>query len=92
MWSGNHIGHRTVIQDNCFITSHVAIAGSCEIGESCYLGVNSTVNDMIKVGKDCLISSGALINKNTKDGYIYTGNPAKPMKITSYRYFQIETQ
>jgi len=23
LWSGNHIGHRTVIKDNCYISSHV---------------------------------------------------------------------
>ena len=89
MWSGNHIGHRTVVKDNCFITSHVVVSGGCEIGESCFLGVNSTLNDGIKVGKDCFISSGALVNKNTKEGYMYSGNPAKSMNITSYRYYEI---
>ena len=92
MWSGNHIGHRSVIKDNCFITSHVAIAGGCEIGESCFLGVNSTLNDGIKIGKDCLISSGAVVNKNTKDGYIYSGNPAKSLNVTSYRFYQLEEE
>lgn len=90
IWSGNHIGHGSVIKDNCFISSHVVIAGGCEIGESCFLGVNSTFNDKIKVGKDCFISSGALVNKDTKAGMIYTGNPAKSSKITSYRYYGIE--
>lgn len=92
MWSGNHIGHRSVIKDNCFITSHVVIAGGCEIGESCFLGINSTLNDRIKVGKDCLISSGAVVNKNTKEGGIYSGNPATSKNITTYRYFQIEEE
>lgn len=50
MWSGNHVGHRSRIKDNSFITSHVVIAGKSEIGESCFLGINSTINDMIKVG------------------------------------------
>ncbi|MCH7321039.1 acetyltransferase [Solibacillus sp. MA9] len=92
MWSGNHVGHRSIIKDNSFITSHVVIAGRSEIGESCFLGINSTINDMIKVGKDCFISSGAVVNKNTKEGYIYSGNPAKSMAITSYRYYEIEAE
>lgn len=92
MWSGNHIGHRSIIRDNSFITSQVVIAGKSEIGESCFLGINSTINDMIKVGKDCFISSGAVVNKNTKEGYIYSGNPAKSMAITSYRYYEIEAE
>lgn len=92
MWSGNHIGHRSVIKDNCFITSQVVIAGHCEIGESCFLGVNSTLNDSIKIAKDCLISSGAVVNKHTKAGFIYSGNPAKAHKITSYRYYGIAAE
>jgi acetyltransferase-like isoleucine patch superfamily enzyme len=27
MWSGNHIGHHSVIEDNVFISSHVVICG-----------------------------------------------------------------
>lgn len=90
MWSGNHIGHRSVVKDHSFITSHVVVAGGCEIGESCFLGINSSLNDSIKIGKDCFIASGAVVNKNTKEGYMYSGNPAKSMAITSYRYFEIE--
>ncbi|MEK4129147.1 acetyltransferase [Solibacillus sp. FSL W8-0474] len=92
IWSGNHIGHRSVIKDNTFISSHVVIAGRSEIGESCFLGVNSTFNGNIKIGKDCFISSGAVVNKDTREGLIYSGNPAKSNKITSYRYYGIEAE
>jgi sugar O-acyltransferase (sialic acid O-acetyltransferase NeuD family) len=43
LWSGNHIGHRTVIEDHCFIASHCVISGFCRIGESSFLGVNCTL-------------------------------------------------
>ncbi|MEG0431525.1 MAG: acetyltransferase [Anaerovoracaceae bacterium] len=92
LWSGNHIGHRSVIKDNCFVSSHVVIAGNCEIGENCFLGVNSTINDEIIVGKDCFISSGALVNRNTIEGNLYKGNPAKPSAMNVYRYFNLERE
>jgi len=92
LWSGNHIGHRSVIKDNCFISSHAVIAGSCEIGENCFIGINSTFNDGITVAKDCLISSGALIVKNTLEGKIYKGSPAKAAAIDAYSYFNIESE
>ncbi|WP_438319189.1 acetyltransferase [Sporosarcina sp. FA9] len=92
LWSGNHIGHRSVIKDNCFISSHAVIAGSCEIGENCFIGINSTFNDGIKVGKDCFISSGSLVIKNTLEGKIYKGSPAKASDIDVYRYFNIESE
>ena len=29
LWSGNHIGHDSVIEDDCFISSHVVVSGTC---------------------------------------------------------------
>lgn len=52
LWSGNHIGHHSVVRDNCFISSHVVISGFCDIGESTFLGVNATLANNITIGKD----------------------------------------
>src|SRR5215467_7066372 len=38
LWSGNHIGHDSTIEDHCFIASHVVISGNCSIGHSCFVG------------------------------------------------------
>ena len=89
MWSGNHLGHRSVIKDNCFITSHVVISGFCEIGENTFMGVNSCVGDNIKVAKDNFISMSAVINKNTEENGLYIGNPAKKAGITAKEYFGV---
>src|SRR5437879_13827776 len=31
MWSWNHIGHDSVIEDHCFITSHVVVSGHVRV-------------------------------------------------------------
>lgn len=80
LWSGNHIGHRTVIEDNCFISSHVVVSGYCRIGESSFLGVNSTLNDHVTVARDCIVASGALVSKSLKEPErVYYGAPAKEL-------------
>lgn len=80
LWSGNHIGHRTVIQDHCFISSHAVISGYCTIGESSFIGVNSTFNDHIEVADHCIVASGALVSKSLKTpDRVYTGSPAAEM-------------
>lgn len=61
LWSGNHIGHHSIIKDNCFISSHVVISGFVEVGENCFMGVNSTVANNTKIGDNCLVGAGALI-------------------------------
>jgi sugar O-acyltransferase (sialic acid O-acetyltransferase NeuD family) len=90
LWSGNHIGHHSVIRDNCFISSHVVISGFCDIGENCFFGVNSTLGDRVTVGKDCLIGAGAVITKSTEENRIYQGNPAVPGKVPTKRYYKIK--
>lgn len=89
LWSGNHVGHQTIIKDNVYLSSHCVISGFCEIGESSFLGVNCTFNDNIKLGKDNIVGSGALIVKNTEDGKLMIGAPAKPALKSSYEAFNV---
>jgi sugar O-acyltransferase (sialic acid O-acetyltransferase NeuD family) len=67
LWSGNHIGHHSVIKDHCFISSHVVISGVCQIGEYCFMGVNSTVANNITIGDNCLVGAGTLILDDVGD-------------------------
>lgn len=90
LWSGNHIGHRAVIHDNCFVSSHVTVSGFCEIGENCFIGINSCMSDGVKIAKNCIIGAGAVVLKNTFEGLVYVGNPAKPLPHkTSFQSFNI---
>ncbi|MBK8089875.1 MAG: acetyltransferase [Chitinophagaceae bacterium] len=89
LWSGNHIGHQTIIEDNVTLSSHCVISGFCTIGANSFLGVNCTFNDKIKLGKDNFVGSGALIVKNTEDGKLMIGAPAKPSAISTYDFFKI---
>jgi sugar O-acyltransferase (sialic acid O-acetyltransferase NeuD family) len=92
LWSGNHIGHRTVINDHVYISSHCVISGFCEIGAYSFLGVNATFNDNIRIGRDNIIGSGALVVKNTEDGKLMVGSPAKPALKSSYEAFNVPTE
>lgn len=73
MWSGNHIGHHTLIKDHCFIASHVVVSGSVTIEAYCFLGVNATIRDNITIARECVIGAGALILENTEERGVYVG-------------------
>lgn len=88
LWSGNHIGHRSTIEDHCFLSSHVVISGYCSVGRYSFMGVNSTVADKVTIAQDNFIALASVINKNTEADRIYRGNPAKASKITAKRYFK----
>lgn len=90
LWSGNHIGHHTIVRDHCFIASHAVISGFCDIGESCFIGVNSTIINNISVGKDCFIGAAALIQKSVDSGGVYQLASTEASKVSSLRLFRIK--
>jgi sugar O-acyltransferase (sialic acid O-acetyltransferase NeuD family) len=71
LWSGNHIGHDSTIEDHVFIASHAVVSGNCRIGESSFVGVNATFRDGVTVAPRCVIGAGALIMKDTVEGGVY---------------------
>jgi sugar O-acyltransferase (sialic acid O-acetyltransferase NeuD family) len=79
LWSGNHIGHHSVIKDHNFISSHVVISGHCTIESNCFLGVNSTLAHDIVIAKESLLGAGAIIAKNTEEKGIYV--PPRTVKL-----------
>jgi sugar O-acyltransferase (sialic acid O-acetyltransferase NeuD family) len=90
MWSGNHIGHHSVVRDNCFISSHVVISGFCDIGENSFLGVNSTVANNVSVGRDNWIGPGVTITRSTEDGAMFRAPPAEAARASALRFFKIK--
>ena len=79
MWSGNHIGHHSVICDNNFISSHVVISGNCTINKNCFIGVNATIANNISIANSNLIGAGAIITKDTNEYDVYV--PSKSILI-----------
>ncbi|HZN63104.1 MAG TPA: acetyltransferase [Planctomycetota bacterium] len=75
LWSGNHIGHHTVIKDHVTITSHVVISGSCVIESFSFLGVNATVRDETIIARDTLIGAGTVILKDSNEYEVYKAIP-----------------
>lgn len=85
LWSGNHIGHHSVIKDHTFVASHVVISGGVEIGEQCFIGVNATLRDHIKVGDRCVVGAGALLLADAGPEGVYLGNATERSKVPSSR-------
>lgn len=79
IWSGNHIGHHSIIHSHNFISSHVVISGHCEIESNCFLGVNATLAHWVKLAKGTLLGAGTIITKDTEPDSVYV--PAKSTKI-----------
>ena len=79
MWSGNHIGHHSTIEDHVFFTSHIVLSGHCQVGHHSFFGVNATIRDYTKIAPYTLVGMAAAVVKDTETLGVYLGNPAKKM-------------
>lgn len=89
LWSGNHIGHHSIIRDNCFVSSHVVVSGFCDVGENSFLGVNVTLANNVTVAPDNWIGPSTTIMKDTQPGALFKAEQAEPNRVSTLRFFKI---
>lgn len=90
LWSGNHIGHRTVIDDYVFVASHVVVSGYCRLGAHSFVGVNASVAHRVEVAADNFIAMGAVVTKSTQPDAIYQGAPAVARGVAATRFCRVK--
>jgi sugar O-acyltransferase (sialic acid O-acetyltransferase NeuD family) len=90
LWSGNHIGHHSVIEDNCFISSHAVVSGFAHIGANSFLGVNCAISNNVHIGSDNWIGPGVTILKDTADGSLYGATQPEPARVSAPRFFKVK--
>lgn len=77
LWSGNHIGHHSVIKDHVSFTSQVVLSGHCVVESFSFFGVNATIRDRIHVAEGSFIAMAAAVTRDTQPWGVYKGNPAQ---------------
>lgn len=83
LWSGNHIGHHSVISDHAFLASHVVVSGRVNIGEQCFVGVNATIRDHVDIGERSVVGAGVLLLRSCDAESVFKGAAARPSSISS---------
>jgi len=90
LWSGNHIGHHSVVQDNCFVASHVVVSGFCNIGRNSFIGVNAAIANNVSIGDDNWVGIGITIVKDTEPNQLFKGEQPVPSKISATRLLKVK--
>lgn len=75
------IGHDATIGSFNVIMPSVNISGGVLMGDRNFMGLQSAVIQYLKIGNDTRIGAGAIVMRNTKDGYLYVGVPAKKVDL-----------
>jgi sugar O-acyltransferase (sialic acid O-acetyltransferase NeuD family) len=90
MWSANHIGDLSVIEDHVFVSSHVVLSGDVTIDANSFLGVNATISNYVRVGARCYIGANSLIAHDTPpDSVFVPGGTARLEHMDSLRFLQL---
>lgn len=75
------IGHDVRIGNYNVLQPSTRISGDCIVGDKNFFGVQSIVLQGIKIGSNTRIGTSSVIMRNTKDDFLYFGNPARKMKF-----------
>lgn len=89
LWSGNHIGHHAVIEDDVFLASHIVVSGGVKIGQGSFIGVNATLRDHVTIGKKCVIGAGALVLEDLPDFSVVAPRGTERSAVPSTRLRRI---
>ncbi len=85
MWSGNHIGHHSVVGAYCFLASQVGLGGGVRLGERCFLSGKAGIETGVSVGASCFIGTGAIVTKDLPAESVVRGRSAEIAKFSSSR-------
>lgn len=83
IWSGNHLGHGTLVHDHVYISSHVCISGHCVIGERTFMGVNATTRDFITIGADSFVAMDASVTRDVPASSVVLGARSETHEVGS---------
>ena len=79
--NGTVLGHDDIIGNYNSFMPNVNISGGVTIGDCNFFGVKSTVLQYLKVGNNVKVGANSLMMRNSKDGVLYLGVPAKKMDL-----------
>jgi len=89
MWSSNHVGDMTVIEDHAWISSHVTIAANVTIREGCFVGIGATISNHVTLGKNTFVGANALITSDTAENSVYVCGESKALDVDSATFMKV---
>jgi acetyltransferase-like isoleucine patch superfamily enzyme len=89
MWSSNHLGDLTTVEDHAWIASHVTVAANVTIGQSAFLGIGATVSNGVVVAADSFIGADVLVASDTEARGVYVAGSKDKLDVDSRSFMRI---
>lgn len=75
------IGHDVTVGNFNVVMPSCNISGGVVIGHRNFMGVQSVILQNLHIGNDTRIGAASVVIRNTKDGFLYLGNPARKIEF-----------
>lgn len=89
MWSSNHIGDMSTIEDHAWIASHVTVAANVRVGQRAFLGIGATISNMVTIAEDSFVGADRLISANTDPGGVYVHGRDEKLDVGSAAFMRV---
>ncbi len=75
------LGHDVKLGSFNILSPSTRISGDCTVGDENFFGVQAIVLQGKKIGNKTRIGANSVVMRDTKDGFLYFGNPAKKIVL-----------
>jgi sugar O-acyltransferase (sialic acid O-acetyltransferase NeuD family) len=89
MWSSNHVGDLTTIEDHAWLSSHVTIAANVTVGERAFLGIGATVSGRVTIGTAGFVGADALVSDDIPAGSVRIAGHSGDVTIDSNAFMRV---
>ena len=89
MWSSNHVGDLTVIEDHAWVSSHVTIAASVRVGQGAFLGIGATVSNKVTVGRRSFVGADVLLSGDLADDRVRLAMQPTDLDVDSRSFMRV---
>ncbi len=88
LWSNAVLAHGCMVEDYCWITSGVTIAGDSTIKSKSFFGINATIGHNITIEVENFIGANCLVSRSTNPGEVYVSRDSEKHRLDSQRFLQ----
>jgi hypothetical protein len=89
MWSSNHIGDFTQIEDHAWVSSHVTVAANVRIGERAFIGIGATLSNGSHIGREGFVGARVMIAGPVAERAVHLHGQAEPLAVDAPRFMRM---
>lgn len=90
MWSSNHVGDMTRVEDHAWITSKVAVAANVVVGAGAFVGIGASIANGVRIGAGAFVGAGlAVAGDVAAESVAVAGNAAADLESRAFMRMMI---